>query len=411
MATAAAKKEKKKITFQWEGKDRSGNKSKGKIDAESLAVAKSLLRKQGINPNKVSKQSSLSLFGSKNKPIKPLDIAFFTRQMATMMKSGVPLLQGLDIVANGTEKVKLKELTYAIRNDVNGGTDFSTALSRHPKYFDELTCSLVRAGEQSGALETMLDRIATYKEKIESLKAKIKKAMTYPAAVVAVGIVVSAILLVKVVPQFQDIFRSFGADLPAFTLFVIGLSDIAQKYWFFALIGFVVFGFAFTKALEKSQKLRDGVDRFVLKIPVLGEILYKAAIARFARTLSTTFAAGVPLVAALDSAAGASGNVVFRNAILQIRNGVSTGQSLQNAVNMTGVYPAMVTQMIAIGEEAGSLDTMLDKIANFYEEEVDNAVDNLSSLLEPLIMVVLGTLVGGLVIAMYLPIFQLGNVV
>ncbi len=411
MATAAAKKEKKKVTFQWEGKDRSGNKSKGKIDAENVAIAKSLLRKQGINPSKVAKQSSLSLLGNRNKPIKPLDIAFFTRQMATMMKSGVPLLQGLEIVANGTEKVKLKEMTYEIRNDVNGGTDFSTALSRHPKYFDDLTCSLVRAGEQSGALETMLDRIATYKEKIESLKAKIKKAMTYPAAVVVVGIVVSAILLVKVVPQFQDIFRSFGADLPAFTLFVIGLSDIAQKYWFFALIGFVIFGYAFTKAMEKSQKLRDAVDRFVLKIPVLGEILYKAAIARFTRTLSTTFAAGVPLVSALDSAAGASGNVVFRNSIIQIRNGVSTGQSLQNAVNMTGIYPAMVTQMIAIGEEAGSLDTMLDKIASFYEEEVDNAVDNLSSLLEPLIMVVLGTLVGGLVIAMYLPIFQLGNVV
>ena len=410
MATAA-KKEKKKATFQWEGKDRSGNKSKGKIDADNVALAKSLLRKQGINPTRVSKQSSLSLLGNKNKPIKPLDIAFFTRQMATMMKSGVPLLQGLEIVANGTEKSKLKEMIYDIRNDVNGGTDFSTALSHHPKYFDDLTCSLVRAGEQSGALETMLDRIASYKEKIESLKAKIKKAMTYPAAVVVVGIVVSAILLVKVVPQFQDIFRSFGADLPAFTLFVIGLSDLAQKYWFLALIGFVIFGFAFSKAMEKSQKLRDGVDRFVLKIPVLGEILYKAAIARFARTLSTTFAAGVPLVSALDSAAGASGNVVFRTAIIQIRNGVSTGQSLQNAVNMTGIYPAMVTQMIAIGEEAGSLDTMLDKIANFYEEEVDNAVDNLSSLLEPLIMVVLGTLVGGLVIAMYLPIFQLGNVV
>lgn len=411
MATAAAKKEKKKATFQWEGKDRSGNRSKGKIDAENVAIAKSLLRKQGINPNKVSKQSSMSLLGNKNKPIKPLDIAFFTRQMATMMKSGVPLLQGLEIVANGTEKVKLKELTYDIRNDVNGGTDFSTALSNHPKYFDELTCSLVRAGEQSGALETMLDRIATYKEKIESLKAKIKKAMTYPAAVVAVGIIVSAILLVKVVPQFQDIFRSFGADLPAFTLFVIGLSDMAQKYWFFALIGFVLLGFGFTKLMVKSQKFHDAVDRFVLKIPVLGGILYKAAIARFARTLSTTFAAGVPLVAALDSASGAAGNVVFRTAIIQIRNGVSTGQSLQNATNMTGIFPAMVTQMISIGEEAGSLDTMLDKIASFYEEEVDNAVDNLSSLLEPLIMVVLGTLVGGLVIAMYLPIFQLGNVV
>ncbi|KAA0875486.1 type II secretion system F family protein [Nitrincola tapanii] len=410
MANAATK-EKKKLTFNWEGKDRSGNRSKGKIDAENIAAAKALLRKQGINPGKVAKQSSFSLFNSKAKPIKPLDIAFFTRQMATMMKSGVPLIQGLEIVANGAEKIKLKELIYEIRGDVSSGTDFSTALSRHPKYFDDLTCSLVRAGEQSGALETMLDRIATYKEKIESLKAKIKKAMTYPAAVVVVGIVVSAILLVKVVPQFQDIFRSFGADLPAFTLFVIGLSDIAQKYWFIVLLAAIAAGFGFTKLREKSQKFSDFVDRSVLKIPVLGEILYKAAIARFTRTLSTTFAAGVPLVAALDSASGAAGNVVFRTAIIQIRNGVSTGQSLQNAVNMTGIFPAMVTQMIAIGEEAGSLDTMLDKIASFYEEEVDNAVDNLSSLLEPMIMVVLGTLVGGLVIAMYLPIFQLGNVV
>ncbi|RAU19151.1 type II secretion system F family protein [Nitrincola tibetensis] len=408
---AQAAKEKKKFTFNWEGKDRSGNKSKGKIDAENVAAAKALLRKQGINPQKVGKQASISFFGNKNKPIKPLDIAFFTRQMATMMKSGVPLLQGLEIVANGSEKVKLKEMIYAIRNDVNGGADFSSALANHPKYFDDLTCSLVRAGEQSGALETMLDRIASYKEKIESLKAKIKKAMTYPAAVVAVGIIVSAILLVKVVPQFQDIFRGFGADLPAFTLFVIALSELAQKYWFLALIGFVAAGFGFTKLLEKSQKFSDAVDRFVLKIPILGPILFKAAIARFTRTLSTTFAAGVPLVAALDSAAGAAGNVVFRTAIIQIRNGVSTGQSLQNATVITGIFPPMVTQMIAIGEEAGSLDTMLDKIASFYEEEVDNAVDNLSSLLEPLIMVVLGTLVGGLVIAMYLPIFQLGNVV
>ncbi|WP_151703797.1 type II secretion system F family protein [Nitrincola alkalilacustris] len=409
MATAV--KEKKKLTFAWEGKDKSGNKSKGKIDAENIAMAKAQLRRQGINPKRVAKERSVSFLSNKNKPIKPLDIAFFTRQMATMMKSGVPLLQGLEIVANGCEKTKLKELIYEVRNDVNSGTDLSTALKRHPKYFDDLFCSLVEAGEQSGALETMLDRIAEYKEKVESLKAKIKKAMTYPAAVVVVGIVVSAILLVKVVPQFQDIFRSFGADLPAFTLMVIGLSEFAQSYWFFALIGAVAFGFAFSKLMEKSQKFSDGVDRFVLKIPVLGEILKKAAIARFARTLSTTFAAGVPLVTALDSAAGAAGNVVYRTSIIQIRNGVSTGQSLQNAVNMTGVYPVMVTQMIAIGEEAGSLDAMLDKIASFYEEEVDNAVDNLSSLLEPLIMVVLGILVGGLVIAMYLPIFQLGNVV
>jgi len=257
----------------------------------------------------------------------------------------------------------------------------------------------------------MLDRIATYKEKVESLKAKIKKAMTYPAAVLGVGIIVSAILLVKVVPQFQSIFSSFGADLPAFTLFVLELSELAQSYWFFALIGFVLLGYGFTKVKQRSQAFADFIDRAVLKAPIFGQILHKAAIARFSRTLATTFAAGVPLVSALDSAAGASGNVVYRNAIIQIRNGVSTGQSLQNAVTMTGVFPNMAIQMMAIGEEAGSLDMMLDKVANFYEEEVDNAVDNLSSLMEPLIMVVLGTLVGGLVVAMYLPIFQLGNVV
>ena len=406
-----AAKQKKPVTFNWQGKDKSGNLSKGKIDAVDLATAKALLRKQGILPKKVAKESSISLFSSKNKPIKPLDIAQFTRQMATMTKSGVPLLQGMDIVANGTEKIKLKELIYDVRNSVNGGQDFAQSLASHPKYFDDLYCSLVGAGEQSGALETMLDRIATYKEKVESLKAKIKKAMTYPAAVLAVGIIVSAILLVKVVPQFQSIFSSFGADLPAFTLFVLELSELAQAYWFFALIGFVLIGYGFTKVKQRSQAFADFIDRAVLKAPIFGPILHKAAIARFSRTLATTFAAGVPLVNALDSAAGASGNVVYRNAIIQIRNGVSTGQSLQNAVTMTGVFPNMAIQMMAIGEEAGSLDMMLDKVANFYEEEVDNAVDNLSSLMEPLIMVVLGTLVGGLVVAMYLPIFQLGNVV
>jgi len=406
-----AAKQKKPVTFNWQGKDKSGNLSKGKIDAVDLANAKAMLRKQGILPKKVSKESSISLLSSKNKAIKPLDIAQFTRQMATMMKSGVPLLQGMDIVANGTEKIKLKELIYDVRNSVNGGQDFAQSLSNHPKYFDDLYCSLVGAGEQSGALETMLDRIATYKEKVESLKAKIKKAMTYPAAVLAVGVIVSAILLVKVVPQFQTVFSSFGADLPAFTLFVLGLSDLAQKYWLVALIGFALLGYGFTKAKQRSQAFADFIDRAVLKAPIFGQILHKAAIARFSRTLATTFAAGVPLVNALDSAAGASGNVVYRNAIIQIRNGVSTGQSLQNAVTMTGVFPNMAIQMMAIGEEAGSLDMMLDKVANFYEEEVDNAVDNLSSLMEPLIMVVLGTLVGGLVVAMYLPIFQLGNVV
>ena len=404
-------KEAKLYTFTWQGKDKSGNKSKGKIDATTAAIAKAQLRKQGILTSRISKEHSAGLFSAKNKPVKPVDIAFFTRQMATMMRSGVPLLQGLEITAGGIEKQKLKDIVYEIKNDVNSGTDFSTSLTRHPEHFDDLYCNLVNAGEQSGALDAMLDRIATYKEKLESLKAKIKKALTYPTAVIVVGIIVSAILLVKVVPQFEDVFKSFGAELPAFTQFVINLSEIAQEWWWVVLIAIGVFGFAFQKARQKSAKFRDGVDKTVLKIPVIGQILHNASIARFARTLSTTFAAGVPLVNALDSAAGASGNALYRDAILQIKNGVSTGQSLQNAVTMTGIFPNMTVQMIAIGEEAGSLEMMLEKIADFYEEQVDNAVDNLSSLLEPLIMVVLGVLVGGLVVAMYLPIFQLGQVV
>lgn len=406
-----AKKEKKQLQFLWEGKDKSGNKSKGRITAESIAVAKTILRKQGVTPKKVRKESSFTLFDKKKAPIKPVDIAFFTRQMSTMMKAGVPLLQGLEIVSNGVEKEKLRQMITAIRNDVNGGSDFSQALGKFPEYFDALFCNLVQAGEQSGALETMLDRIATYKEKLESLKAKIKKALTYPSAVLAVGVIVSAILLVKVVPQFESIFKGFGADLPAFTRVVVDLSDFAQDWW---LAGFVVIaasGIALGKAKKRSEKFSDLIDRSLLKLPVIGQILHQASIARFARTLATTFAAGVPLVNALESAAGASGNVVYRNAILQIRNGVSTGQSLQSATVMTGVFPNMATQMIAIGEEAGSLDMMLSKIADFYEEAVDNAVDNLSDLLEPMIMVVLGTLVGGLVIAMYLPIFQLGSAI
>jgi len=409
-ATARTKKTETLTTFEWTGKDKSGNQSKGKIDALSLSAAKANLMRQGIRPSKVTKERK-SLFGSRDKPIKAVDIAFFTRQMATMMKSGVPMLKALEIVAGGAEKNKLKKLIYDVRGDVNSGLDFSQSLAKHPEFFDELYCSLVAAGEQSGALETMLDRIATYKEKMESLKAKIKKALTYPITVIIVAVVVTAILLVKVVPVFEDVFGSFGADLPAFTKFVVNLSYAAQDWWFVLLIFFVASGLGFRQALIRSQKFRDAVDRALLKLPVFGNVLYEAGLARFARTLATTFAAGVPLVQALDACAGASGNVVFRESIYQIRNGVAGGQSLQNAINMTGVYPNMVVSMVAIGEEAGSLETMLDKVAAFYEESVDNTVDNLSSLLEPLIMVVLGVLVGGLVVAMYLPIFQLGQVV
>lgn len=409
-ATAGRKKDAQPTTFEWHGKDKSGNQSKGKVDAQNLASAKAILLRQGIRPSKIVKERS-SLFGAKDKPIKPVDIAFFTRQMATMMKAGVPMLKALEIVAGGAEKNKLKKLIYEIRGDVNSGLDFSQALSRHPSFFDELYCSLIQAGEQSGALETMLDRIATYKEKMESLKAKIKKALTYPITVIVVAVIVTAILLVKVVPVFENVFGSFGADLPAFTMFVVKLSYLAQDWWFIVLIFFIGAGWGFKQAHTRSEKLRNAVDRALLKLPIFGNVLYEAGLARFARTLATTFAAGVPLVQALDSCAGASGNVVFRESIYQIRNGVAGGQSLQNAINMTGVYPAMVVQMVAIGEEAGSLESMLDKVAAFYEESVDNTVDNLSSLIEPLIMVVLGVLVGGLVVAMYLPIFQLGNVV
>ena len=410
MASPKAKRKEQIYTFKWTGKDKAGNQSKGKVDARDISSAKVILRQQGILPQKISKEST-SLFSAKTKPIKPVDIAFFTRQMATMMRSGVPLLQGLDIVAQGSEKDKLKKMIYDIRTDVNGGIDLSAALAKYPEHFDDLYASLVAAGEQSGSLEAMLDRLATYKEKTEALKAKIKKALTYPTAVVIVGLLVTAILLVKVVPVFENVFGSFGAELPAFTLFVVHLSEVAQKYWLVVLAAMIGGGFLFKRQMVKSHSFRESVERMSLKIPVIGGILHNAAIARFTRTLSTTFAAGVPLVQALESCAGASGNVVYRQSIMQIRNGVSAGQSLKNAITMTGIYPMMVVQMVSIGEEAGSLDQMLDKVAEFYEAAVDNAVDNLSSLLEPLIMVVLGTLVGGLVIAMYLPIFQLGNVV
>lgn len=413
MATSAASKKHKepvKYGFNWQGRDKSGNTSKGHIEAENIAAAKTLLRRQGINPHRIAKERQ-SAFSSKNKPVKTADIAYFIRQLATMTKAGVPLLQGLEIVSNGVEKLKLKNMIKEIRSEVNSGNTFASALAHHPEHFDMLVCSLVNAGEQSGSLENMLDRIATYKEKMESLKKKIKKAMTYPIAVLVVGVIVSAILLVKVVPQFESIFTGFGADLPAFTQMVVGMSEFAQEYWFFGLIGAVAAIFAFKKANQHSERFSNFVDRAVLRIPVFGPILHKAAIARFSRTLATTFAAGVPLVEALDSAATSSGNIVYETAIRQIKNGVSTGQSLQNAVVMTGVFPVMASQMIAIGEESGALDHMLDKVATFYEEDVDNAVDNLSSLLEPMIMVILGVLVGGLVIAMYLPIFQLGQVV
>ncbi|MCW7551182.1 type II secretion system F family protein [Endozoicomonas gorgoniicola] len=405
-----AKKSAKPSTFIWEGKDKSGRKTKGEMEGASIALVKAELRKQGISVTKVRKKS-FSFGKSKGGKINPLDIALFTRQLATMMKAGVPLLNAFDITTDGIEKPAMKELLLKIKNEVAGGTTLAEALRAHPLYFDDLYCNLVASGEQSGALETLLDRIATYKEKSEALKAKIKKAMNYPVAVVCVAFIVTGILLVKVVPQFEEVFQGFGAELPAFTQVVIQISNFVQQWWFAAIIGIVGFGFMIKKIMQRSKAARDRKDRLVLKIPIIGPILEKSAVARFARTLSTTFAAGVPLVDALDSVAGAAGNVIFTDATNRIKEDVSTGQQLQFAMKSSGIFPPMAIQMVSIGEESGSLDEMLDKVATFYEDEVDNAVDGLTSLMEPLIMSVLGVLVGGLIVAMYLPIFQMGSVV
>ncbi|SNS26450.1 type II secretion system F family protein [Pseudomonas segetis] len=399
----------KTSVFAWEGKDKKGAVVKGELNGQNPALVKAQLRKQGINPTKVRKKSA-SIF-SAGKKIKPMDIALFTRQMATMMKAGVPLLQSFDIISEGFDNPNMRKLVDEIKQQVAAGNSFAASLRTKPQYFDELYCNLVESGEQAGALEGLLDRIATYKEKTESLKAKIKKAMNYPIAVIVVAIIVSSILLIKVVPQFQEVFDSFGAELPAFTLMVINISEGLQRWWYVFIIGAFLLGIIFKEAHKRSQKFRDSIDRMLLKMPVVGDIIYKSAIARFARTLSTTFAAGVPLVDALDSVAGATGNIVFKNATNKVKSDVSTGMQLNFSMRSTGVFPSMAIQMTAIGEESGSLDDMLSKVASYYEEEVDNMVDGLTSLMEPVIMAVLGVLVGGLIIAMYLPIFQLGNVV
>lgn len=395
--------------YAWEGIDRKGTKMSGELSGHNPALIKAQLRKQGINPGKVKKKGT-SLFG-KGKRIKPMDIALFTRQMSTMMRAGVPLLQSFDIISEGVDNPNMRKLVDEIKQEVAAGNSFASSLRKKPEYFDDLYCNLVDAGEQAGALETLLDRVATYKEKTEQLKAKIKKAMTYPIAVVVVAIIVSGILLIKVVPQFKSIFEGFGAELPAFTLMVMGLSDVVQEWYLLLLAGFVCLFFGFKHAMKRSQKLRDTVDRSLLKVPIVGAILYKSAVARYARTLSTTFAAGVPLVDALDSVSGATGNVVFKNAVNRIKADVSTGMQLNFSMRSTGVFPTLAIQMTAIGEESGALDDMLDRVATIYEADVDNMVDSLTSLMEPMIMSVLGVVVGGLVIAMYLPIFQLGNAV
>jgi len=399
----------KTSTFAWEGTDKRGSKVKGELSGQNQALVKAQLRKQGINPTKVRAKSSFSL--GKGKKIKPLDIALFTRQMATMMKAGVPLLQSFDIIAEGFENPNMRKLVDDLKQEVAAGNSFASALRKQPRYFDDLYCNLVDSGEQSGALESLLDRVATYKEKTEALKAKIKKAMTYPIAVIVVAIIVSSILLIKVVPAFESVFKGFGADLPAFTQMVVALSEILRKWWLLVLAALFALAFALKELNLRSEKFRDGKDRALLKVPIIGDILYKSAVARYARTLSTTFAAGVPLVDALDSVAGAAGNVVFRNAVNKIKTDVSSGTQLNFSMRTTNTFPALAVQMTAIGEESGALDEMLNKVATYYEDEVDNMVDNLTALMEPMIMAVLGVLIGGLIIAMYLPIFQLGNVV
>ena len=396
--------------FVWTGTDRNGRKSKGEVLATTAAIARVQLRKQGIATKSVKKKpKSLISFGAKK--IQPADIAIFTRQLATMMKAGVPLVQAFDIVAEGTDHEKMRELILTVRTDVSSGTGLAGALEKHPLLFDELFCSLVASGENSGTLEVMLDRVATYKEKTEALKAKIKKAMTYPIATIVVAIVVTGILLVKVVPQFAETFQSFGSDLPGFTLFVLRLSEWVQAWWFIMLLGFFVGGYVFSQAKRRSKRFADWLDSVALKLPILGSVVHDAVIARFSRTLSTTFAAGVPLVEALESTAGAAGNAIYAAAIRRIRDDVTAGTSLALSIRTTGLFPTMLLQMTAIGEESGSLDDMLGKVADHYEATVDNAVDSLSSLIEPIIMSVLGVLIGGLMIAMYLPIFMLGSVI
>lgn len=406
MATTAIKNN----TFTWSGLDKAGRPSKGEIDAANQAMAKAQLRQQGIKPKRVRKKAK-PLFGGQGKPIKAADIAIFTRQLATMLKAGVPLVQSFEIVEDGLEKPRMQEMIRSIKNDVASGSGLAPSLAKYPRHFDDLFCSLVGSGEDSGTLEVMLDRVATYKEKTEQLKAKIKKAMTYPTAVICVAIIVCAILLIKVVPVFANTFQSFGSELPAFTQFVMNISDFVIAWWFIMLLGLVAVIFAFREAKLRSVKFSEWLDQLALKVPVVGGIVHDAVVARFSRTLATTFAAGVPLVDALNSTAGAAGNSVYAKAIRRIRDDVTTGTTLYNSIKATGLFPHMLLQMVSIGEESGALDDMLDKVATHYEAAVDNAVDSLSSLMEPLIMSILGVLVGGLMIAMYLPIFMLGSVI
>ncbi|HSZ09718.1 MAG TPA: type II secretion system F family protein [Steroidobacteraceae bacterium] len=399
---------KKEIQFIWEGKDKRGHKIRGKALAANEAALRADLRRQGVAATRVKTPSRRIGGGGK---VSNEDIAVFSRQLATMMSAGIPMVQAFEIIGNGHEKPAMQKLVLDIKNNIEGGSTLHESLAKHPLYFDDLFVNLVEAGEQAGALETLLDKIATYKEKTEALKKKIKKALFYPAAVLAVAVVVSVILLIFVIPQFESLFKGFGADLPAFTQMVVNLSRFVQKqgWWMLIMIGAGFYAFFYFK--KRSRPMQLILDRVMLKFPVIGPILQKSAIARFARTLSTMFAAGVPLVEAMGSVAGATGNIVYEEAVMRMKDEVATGQRLQRAMENVGLFPNMVVQMIAVGEESGSLDTMSGKVAEFYEAEVDNAVDSMSSLLEPMIMAILGVLVGGMVIAMYLPIFKLGSVV
>jgi type IV pilus assembly protein PilC len=397
--------------YTYEGKDRSGKVRKGEISGTNTALIKAELRKQGlISVKKLQKKrAEISLFGSSK--IKSDDIAVFTRQMATMMKAGVPLMRAFEIVAEGLDKKKMTEVVLQLKNNVSGGGSFGSALREHPKYFDDLYCSLIESGEQAGALETMLDRVAIYKEKSESVKKKVRGAMKYPITVLAVAAIVTVILLIKVVPTFATMFANFGADLPVPTQVVVNMSEWLQSNGIIAFIVFLATMIGFQQALQRSTKFKHFIQKLSIKLPVFGPILYQSAMARYARTLSTTFAAGVPLVQALESAAGASGNIVYETAIMRVKNDVETGSELAASMKATDVFPSMLIQMVSIGEQSGALDDMLGKAANIYEEEVDTLVDGLTSMMEPLIMAILGVVVGGLVVSMYLPIFQMGSVI
>jgi type IV pilus assembly protein PilC len=396
----------KEYSFEWEGKDRQGRAVKGEMRAAGESVVSAALRRQGITVTEVRKRKTAG-----GKPIKPKDIAIFTRQLSTMMKAGVPLIQAFEIVGRGSTNPRITRLLGEIRQDVETGTSLSAAFRKHPLYFDALYCNLVEAGEAGGILDQLLDRLATYQEKTEAIKSKIKSALMYPTAVVVVAFIVVAVIMIFVIPAFKQVFTSFGADLPAPTLFVMGMSEIFVTWWWliFGVIGGSIY--FFMESWKRSEQVQEAMDRFLLRVPIFGPLVNKSVIARWTRTLSTLFAAGVPLVEALDSVGGASGNAVYRKATDDIQREVSTGSALTTSMTNTGVFPNMVLQMCAIGEEAGSLDHMLGKAADFYEEEVDEMVKGLSSLMEPIIIVFLGTLIGGIVVSMYLPIFKLGQVV